>query len=248
MSDGRTRSDRVRPHSAVPRRLRRGARRRIAADRSRDGIRRNGNHRMVRIGLDRPGRRSSGSRFQRRNGKPTWWVNRCRAIAMTRASSLSTSRPASSATRTRSPRARGAVQHQPLSRRRPGGRVRRWAGIHARTTTWRPHPDQAGLTAFVVPMVDSPALIELSGRTESDYGLDATSAPIFHVLPIPGSNSTSGACRRITATTRRGSSRPWKASGPASAPTRNRARTSPAHSRAFRRFPTWRTRHSAAFR
>ena len=47
-------------------------------------------------------------------------------------------------------------------------------------------PDQAGLIAFVVPLVASPALIELSGRTESDYGLDATSAPIFHVLPIPG--------------------------------------------------------------
>ena len=47
-------------------------------------------------------------------------------------------------------------------------------------------PDQAGLIAFVVPLVASPALIELSGRTESDYGLDATSAPIFHVLAIPG--------------------------------------------------------------
>ena len=46
-------------------------------------------------------------------------------------------------------------------------------------------PDQAGLIAFVVPLVASPALIDLSARTESDYGLDATSAPIFHVLPIP---------------------------------------------------------------
>jgi hypothetical protein len=47
-------------------------------------------------------------------------------------------------------------------------------------------PDQAGLIAFVVPLVASPALIDLSARTESDYGLDATSAPIFHVLAIPG--------------------------------------------------------------
>jgi hypothetical protein len=46
-------------------------------------------------------------------------------------------------------------------------------------------PDQAGLIAFVVPLVAAPALIDLSARTESDYGLDATSAPIFHVLPIP---------------------------------------------------------------
>jgi hypothetical protein len=38
----------------------------------------------------------------------------------------------------------------------------------------------------VVPLVASPALIDLSSRTESDYGLDATSAPIFHVLAIPG--------------------------------------------------------------
>ncbi len=37
----------------------------------------------------------------------------------------------------------------------------------------------------MVPLVASPALIDLSARTESDYGLDATSAPIFHVLPIP---------------------------------------------------------------
>jgi hypothetical protein len=48
-----------------------------------------------------------------------------------------------------------------------------------------PAPDQAGLIAFVVPLVASPALIDLSARTESDYGLDATSAPIFHVLAVP---------------------------------------------------------------
>ena len=87
-------------------------------------------------------------------------------------------------------------------------------------------PDQAGLIAFVVPLVASPALIELSARTESDYGLDATSAPIFHVLPIP--------CGQTAPLGRPGGSQPRPSAvllAPGrlrvlcSAPTRNRART-----------------------
>lgn len=46
------------------------------------------------------------------------------------------------------------------------------------------HPDQAGLTAFMAPVVNAAILLELSGRTDSDYGLDAAGEPIFHLLPI----------------------------------------------------------------
>ncbi len=45
------------------------------------------------------------------------------------------------------------------------------------------HPDQAGLLALVLPLINAPAFIDLSGRTESDYGLDSTSAPIIHLFP-----------------------------------------------------------------
>jgi hypothetical protein len=47
------------------------------------------------------------------------------------------------------------------------------------------HPDQAGLTAFLVPLVVAPVLLELSARTDRDYGLDAVSSPVFHFLPVP---------------------------------------------------------------
>src|SRR5215218_6582775 len=46
------------------------------------------------------------------------------------------------------------------------------------------HPDQAGLTAFIAPVVNAAVMVELSARTESDYGLDAAAEPIFHLLPI----------------------------------------------------------------
>jgi hypothetical protein len=45
-------------------------------------------------------------------------------------------------------------------------------------------PDQAGLTGFMVPLVVAPSMIELSARTDSDYGLEASSPPIFHILPL----------------------------------------------------------------
>ena len=48
-----------------------------------------------------------------------------------------------------------------------------------------PHPDEASLTAFWVPLVAAPVFVSLSSRTESDYGLDAESSPIFHPLAIP---------------------------------------------------------------
>jgi hypothetical protein len=48
-----------------------------------------------------------------------------------------------------------------------------------------PHPDEASLTAFWAPLVAAPVFVSLSSRTESDYGLDAESSPIFHPLAIP---------------------------------------------------------------
>jgi hypothetical protein len=47
------------------------------------------------------------------------------------------------------------------------------------------HPDQAGLIAFTVPILGVPVFIDLAARTESDYGLDSTGAPIQHAFPIP---------------------------------------------------------------
>jgi hypothetical protein len=48
-----------------------------------------------------------------------------------------------------------------------------------------PHPDEASLTAFWVPLVAAPVFVSLSSRTESDYGLDAESSPIFHAIAFP---------------------------------------------------------------
>jgi hypothetical protein len=39
------------------------------------------------------------------------------------------------------------------------------------------NPEQAGLLAFTAPLISFPVFIELSSRTESDYGLDADSTP-----------------------------------------------------------------------
>ena len=47
----------------------------------------------------------------------------------------------------------------------------------------QPHPQEPALTAFWVPLIQAPVFISLAGRTESDYGLDAESSPIFRPLP-----------------------------------------------------------------
>ena len=39
------------------------------------------------------------------------------------------------------------------------------------------NPDQAGLLAFTTPLIAAPVFIELTSRTNSDYGLDAVSTP-----------------------------------------------------------------------
>jgi hypothetical protein len=47
-----------------------------------------------------------------------------------------------------------------------------------------PHPGEPGLVGFNVPLARTPAFVVLHGRTGSDYGLDATSGPIYHLLPF----------------------------------------------------------------
>ncbi len=48
----------------------------------------------------------------------------------------------------------------------------------------QPRPEEAALTAFEVPATNSAAFTVLHGRTGSDYGLDATTTGIFHILPL----------------------------------------------------------------
>ena len=38
-------------------------------------------------------------------------------------------------------------------------------------------PEQAGLLGFTVPLIAAPTFLELSSRTDSDYGLDTVSTP-----------------------------------------------------------------------
>jgi hypothetical protein len=40
-------------------------------------------------------------------------------------------------------------------------------------------PDQAGLLAFTAPGIQAPLFVELTGRTDSDYGLDSSSTPLI---------------------------------------------------------------------
>lgn len=46
-------------------------------------------------------------------------------------------------------------------------------------------PDQAGLVAFSAALLGFPVFLEISGRTDSDYGLDVISTPEFQPLPLP---------------------------------------------------------------
>ncbi len=46
-----------------------------------------------------------------------------------------------------------------------------------------PHPDQAGLLGFFLPLAETPGFIVLSARTGSDYGLDATVTGLEHLIP-----------------------------------------------------------------
>jgi hypothetical protein len=46
-----------------------------------------------------------------------------------------------------------------------------------------PRPNESSLTALWVPLAAAPVFIHLSARTNSDYGLDAASSPVYHPLP-----------------------------------------------------------------
>ncbi len=47
----------------------------------------------------------------------------------------------------------------------------------------QPHPDEAGLLGFYIPLLEGAATISLSARTGSDYGLDSVATGFPHVLP-----------------------------------------------------------------
>jgi hypothetical protein len=47
-----------------------------------------------------------------------------------------------------------------------------------------PHADEAGLTGFYVLGSNTAVFVILHARTGSDYGLDATTSPIYHFFPI----------------------------------------------------------------
>ena len=49
-----------------------------------------------------------------------------------------------------------------------------------------PHPDQAGLLGFFLPLANTPAYIVLSARTGGDFGLDSKVVGIEHLIPIDG--------------------------------------------------------------
>lgn len=47
-----------------------------------------------------------------------------------------------------------------------------------------PHPGEAGLLGFHVPLLGFPIYVSINPRTESDYGLDVTVEGITHLLPL----------------------------------------------------------------
>jgi hypothetical protein len=53
-----------------------------------------------------------------------------------------------------------------------------------------PHPGEAGLLGFHVPLLDFPIYVSINPRTESDFGLDVTVEGITHLLPLAWVNMT----------------------------------------------------------
>lgn len=49
-----------------------------------------------------------------------------------------------------------------------------------------PHPDQAGLIGFELPLINTPSFIDLNARTESDFGLVSASVGIPHLIGLEG--------------------------------------------------------------
>lgn len=64
-----------------------------------------------------------------------------------------------------------------------GNSIYGWVPLYNMQT----RPDQAGELAFFVGLFGSPIFLELTGRTDGDYGLDAITSPI---IPLPFNNLT----------------------------------------------------------
>lgn len=62
-----------------------------------------------------------------------------------------------------------------------GGEIERSGFVPIYNMT--PHPDEASLTGFWVPLAAAPVFVRLAARTDSDYGLDAISSAVYHPLP-----------------------------------------------------------------
>jgi len=58
--------------------------------------------------------------------------------------------------------------------------------LHTPLYNLEPHPGQAGLLGFFLPLVHTPAYIVLSARTGSDYGLNAEFLGVEHLIPADG--------------------------------------------------------------
>ena len=71
---------------------------------------------------------------------------------------------------------------EPLAAGTGGGNIESFGYVPMYNMT--PHPDEASLTGFWVPLVAAPIFVRLSARTDSDYGLDAESSTIYHPLPF----------------------------------------------------------------
>lgn len=65
-----------------------------------------------------------------------------------------------------------------------GGSFKPWVGVYNLQT----RIDQAGLLGFTAGIVGLPFLLELSGRTDSDYGLRSETSPLLR-FPLPGVQS-----------------------------------------------------------
>jgi hypothetical protein len=71
---------------------------------------------------------------------------------------------------------------EPLAAGTGGGNIESFGYVPMYNMT--PHPGEASLTGFWAPLVAAPIFVRLAARTNSDYGLDAESSPIYHPLPF----------------------------------------------------------------
>jgi hypothetical protein len=58
------------------------------------------------------------------------------------------------------------------------------SGMYVPVYNLQTRPDQAGVLGFIAPLIGVPFLLELTSRTDDDYGLHAETSPILR-LPLP---------------------------------------------------------------